>query len=93
PAYQSFQTGYYSPADLTEELTLGRGYSVYMPGNKTPDFVGILHTGDLDVVLDVTGTNTAPTTQKAGWHLLGNPYPQPIDWDLFTAPAGLDASV
>jgi Glycine rich protein len=91
--FQDFATGYYSPASLSDALTLGRGYSVLIGGNKTPDFVGILHTGDLDLPLTVTGPGSAIGTTKGGWHLLGNPYPQPIDWDLFTAPAGLDASV
>ncbi len=93
PAYAGFATGYFSPATLADGLISGRGYSVFMPGAKTPDFVGALTTGNLPVTLTVTGTNTSPNTQKAGWHLLGNRYPQPIDWDLATVPAGMSSSI
>ncbi len=93
PAYAAFNTGYFSPATLGTPLAVGRGYSVYIGGQKTPDFVGALTTGNVNVPLSVTGLNTSPNAQKAGWHLLGNPYPQPIDWDLLATPAGLNASV
>ena len=91
PAYQGFATGYFSPATLGTTLTPGRGYSVYIGGDKTPDFVGALTTGNVNVALSHTGTNSA--SNKAGWHLLGNPYPQPIDWDLLATPANVEASV
>ena len=87
----SFEAGYFSPATLATVLAPGRGYSVFVPGNRTPDFVGALTSGDLALPLGVTG-NPA-TNGKAGWHLLGNPYPQPIDWDLATLPAGLDPTI
>ncbi len=90
-AFQGFQTGYFSPATLSTTLTPGRGYSVAIGGGLTPDFVGTLTTGNVNVALSHTGTNSA--SNKAGWHLLGNCYPQPIDWDLLTTPVGLDASV
>ncbi len=91
PAYAGFTTGYFSPAALSQTLTPGRGYSTYLPGNRTPDLVGALTTGDLSMPLSVTGTVTA--NNKAGWHLLGNPYPQAIDWDLATIPTGMNAAV
>ncbi len=93
PAYAGFSTGYFSPATTGATLTSGRGWSVFMPGAKTPDFVGDLTTGNLPVTLTVTGTNSSPNQQKAGWHLLGNRYPQPIDWDLATVPAGMSGSI
>ncbi len=93
PAFAGFATGYFSPATLGTALTSGRGYSVFMPGAKTPDFVGALTTGNLPVNLSVTGTNSSPNQQKAGWHLLGNRYPQPIDWDLATVPEGMSSSI
>ncbi len=93
PAYAAFGTGYFSPATLGTAMVSGRGYSVYLPGQQTPDFVGALTTGLVAQSLTVTGLNTNPDAQKAGWHLLGNPYPQPIDWDLATVPAGMNASI
>ncbi len=91
PAYQGFGVGYFSPATLGTVLVPGRGYSVAIGGGKTPDFVGALTTGNVNVPLSVTGALTA--ANKAGWQLLGNPYAQPIDWDLLATPANLDASV
>ena len=91
PAFQSFGVGYYSPLGVDSLLRVGRGYAVAIPGGRTPDFVGALVTGNVPVTLTVTGTPTA--SNKAGWHLLSNPYAQTIDWDLLTTPAGLDASV
>ncbi len=91
PAYQDFQTGYFSPAALSAPLIPGQGYSVAIGGGRTPDFVGILNNDNLNVALNHTGTNTA--ANKAGWHLLGNPYAQPIDWDLLATPANMDAAV
>lgn len=76
PAFQGFTTGYYSPASSTAPLTPGGGHSVAIGGGQTPDFVGSLTTGNLDLALSATGTLTAGN--KAGWHLLGNAYPQPI---------------
>ncbi len=93
PAFADFLTGYFSPATLGATLAPGRGYSVFMPGAQTPDFVGALTNGDVPVNLTVTGTNSSPNQQKAGWHLLGNLYPQPIDWDLATIPSGMSGSI
>ncbi len=91
PAYQGFGVGYFSPATLGTTLTPGRGYSVSIAPDLTPDFVGALTTGPVNVALSHTGVNTA--SNKAGWHLLGNPYAQPIDWDLLATPAGVQAAV
>ncbi len=90
-AYQGFGIGYFSPATLGTTLTPGRGYSVAIGGDLLPDFVGTLTTGNVDVALTQTGPLTA--ANKNGWHLLGNCYPQPIDWDLLATPANLQASV
>jgi hypothetical protein len=37
--------------------------------------------------------NFLGAAQKSGWHLLGNPYPSPIDWNKVTVPAGMSHSV
>ena len=84
-----FTLGYYPPTELAAPLTPGRGWSVAMRGNQTPDFVGALTTGD--VLL--TGLTRTGSGAKAGWHLLGNPYPQPICWDSVAVPTGMSASI
>ncbi len=89
PGQSDFITGYFSPLNLASALTVGAGYTAYMKGGLTPDFVGPL------TQTDVTRPNLTRTgaTTKTGWHLLGNPYPSPIDWDLVTVPASLNPAV
>jgi FG-GAP-like repeat/Bacterial Ig-like domain/Secretion system C-terminal sorting domain len=94
-AVPDFALGYYSPTRLTDPLTPGRGWSVLMSGNRTPDFVGPLTTGNVSLPTLTRTGNFSGAGEKSGWHLLGNPYPQPIDWDLATAsiPAGMSTSI
>jgi trimeric autotransporter adhesin len=85
----SFGDGYFSPASLASPMVPGKGYSVAMVGTAKPDFVGTLGNGPVAVTnLTRTGSNG-----KTGWHLLGNPYPSPIDWDLVTVPAGMNPTI
>lgn len=93
-----FDRGYRSPASTGSPLTPGVGYSLYMPAStgsaSTPDFVGALNNGPIN---SEPLTNTAGTLQS-GWHLIGNPYPAPIDWDQVRAipgaiPAGMQDGV
>jgi Zn-dependent metalloprotease len=92
PTVTDFSRGYFSPAALTSPLVPGRGYSVYMKP-LTPDFVGTLGNGPVTMAgLTHTGPGNVGG-EKPGWHLLGNPYPAPIDWDLVTVPAGMDAAI
>lgn len=82
-----FDQGWVSPGALTEALTPGRGYTVNL-APQTPDFVGTLTTGNVDVTLSGASLNG-----PGGWQLLGNPYPAPINWDLLSKPTGLDNAV
>ncbi len=103
-ANQNFLVGYFSPVGsggtaLDAPLVAGRGYSVWMRP-LTPDFVGTLGNGSVTLPnLTRTGA-AADNLDKAGWHLLGNPYPSPIDWDAVTPgngpgqlPPGMSASI
>jgi hypothetical protein len=81
-----FSKGWVSPAALSAVLEPMRGYSVQMPA-QTVDFVGTLTSGAVSRVL------TRGPQADAGWHLLGNPYPAPIDWTRVAVPAGLDNAV
>lgn len=93
PTSSNFDLGYFSPAALNSALVPGRGYAVYMPGSSKPDFVGTLGNGTLTMTgLTKTG-NFMGSNQKSGWHMLGNPYPAPIDWDNVSIPAGMSSSV
>lgn len=77
--YSSFDKGWFSPTALANPLLVGRGYTVNLAGGLTPDFVGQLINGDQQMSL----TRAAGTT--AGWHLVGNPYPAPLDWSRVAA--------
>ena len=83
----AFDFGWESPAALTDVLTPGLGYSVNIPGTQTVDFVGTLNNGP------ISRANLGRGPQAdAGWQLLGNPYPAPLNWDAVTS-TGLDAAV
>jgi uncharacterized delta-60 repeat protein len=78
----SFDAGWVSPGATTDALVPGRGYTVNL-APQTVDFVGTLGNGALTMPL------TRGAADNAGWHLLGNPYPAPIDWNLLTR-SGVD---
>ena len=87
-----FDKGFVSPAALSDALVPGQGYAVNIGASQVVDFVGTLNNSDLAVNL---ARNTGPTAADAGWALLGNPYPAPLDYSL-VAPAdrtNLDAAI
>ena len=93
PASGDFLTGYYSPDALISPWPVGRGATVYAPGNITCDFSGLVPVGDVDITgLTRTGA-FGGNTEKSGWHMLGNMFPNLLDWDLVTIPAGISGSV
>lgn len=77
-----FDFGWQSPT-LADPLVAGQGYSVNL-APTTLAFTGTLRTGSQSVAL------TRGSTANAGWQLLGNPYPAPLNWDNLARPAGLD---
>ncbi|WP_165903855.1 DUF4394 domain-containing protein [Hymenobacter gummosus] len=87
PAPQDFDKGFFSPGATTDPMTVGRGYTVNIPAGLTPDFVGALGNGAITQGGLTRGTQTA-----SGWHLLGNPYPAPLNWDL-VGRSNVDAAV
>lgn len=94
PASADFGLGWFSPASLSSPLTFGRGYSVLMPANLTYDVVGQLRQTPTVTIGPLTRTgNFTGNTEKSGWHLVGNPFATPLDWDLVTIPAGLSPSI
>ncbi|QKG55827.1 VCBS repeat-containing protein [Hymenobacter sp. BRD128] len=71
----AFDRGWYSPASLSDALAVGRGYTVELGNNELVDFTGTFTTGP-----QTLGGLTRGTDADAGWHLVGNPYPAPLDW-------------
>ena len=89
-AYAPFDRGYVVPAATTTPLVVGRGYAVNIAGNQLVDFNGTLNNGTLSADVSRVAGNA-----DAGWQLLGNPYPAPLDYSL-VAPAdrtNLDAAI
>lgn len=79
-----FSNGWTSPASTAVVIDTGQGYSVWcgdtITGTEpfTIDVRGEADTGDINMpvtynFLDISGF--------AGWNLVGNPYPAPINWD------------
>jgi hypothetical protein len=88
----AFDKGWISPATAGEGLTVGRGYTVHIAPPAKVTLTGPLHNGDYALSL---GRSAGPLAAEAGWQLLGNPYPAPLDWSR-VAPAdraGLDAGI
>jgi hypothetical protein len=86
-----FDKGWTSPSALTDLLTVGKGYTVNLTANQTLAVTGPQNNGS--VTQSLSRTTTLST--DAGWQLLGNPYPSPLDYSL-VAPAdrtGLDAAM
>ena len=70
-------------------MTITQGYSFYTDINGAVTFQGVattLNTGDQSVSgLSYEGNDPMPGPLPGyydGWHLVGNPYPSAIDWDL-----------
>ncbi|RTQ52240.1 T9SS type A sorting domain-containing protein [Hymenobacter gummosus] len=84
-----FDKGWFSPGGATDGMVAGLGYTVNLAAGQTVDFVGTLGNGSL------TMSNLGRGPQaEAGWHLLGNPYPAPLDWTtLFASSSGLTNAV
>ena len=87
----AFDKGWYSPADLTDALTPGLGYTAQLTGNDVVEFTGTPGTGDYALPL---ARNAGATAADAGWNLVGNPYPAPLDFGSISAGqrSGMDAA-
>jgi hypothetical protein len=75
----NFDKGFFSPISTSAPLIPGRGYNVNISATERVDFVGTLNNGDIPLSL---ARNAAGTLNDgdAGWQLLGNPYPAPLDY-------------
>ncbi|GAB3855339.1 hypothetical protein GCM10028822_26060 [Hymenobacter terrigena] len=88
--YGAFDKGWFSPADATDVMQPTRGYTVNAPVTTAP----VAFTGTFNNAAQPSGALNRGTDADAGWQLLGNPYPAPLDWST-VAPAqrpGLDAA-
>jgi len=73
-----FGQGYQSPTAANQPVTATRGLSINEPAGNFFELTGTsLNNGFFS-----SGTLSRSTQADGGWHLLGNPYPAPIDWTL-----------
>ena len=89
-----FDKGFTAPTSLAAPLVVGHGYAVNIGAAQLINFVGQLTTGDQTLNL-ARSTSTSTNAPDAGWQLVGNPYPSPLNYNL-VAPAdraGLDAAI
>jgi len=70
----AFDQGYFVP-QASDAFGVLTGYTVNITASQTVDLMGTLNNG----VVSRTGLTRGAQLQS-GWHLLGNPYPSPIDF-------------
>lgn len=81
-ARPTFNDGFMVPG-AAEDLEPLRGYTAQTNPTTTVDISGLLQTGNVSYSLS-RGSLT-----NSGWHLLGNPYPAPMDWDIVRTTSGM----
>ncbi|MCX6309143.1 MAG: T9SS type A sorting domain-containing protein [Bacteroidia bacterium] len=65
----------------TNPLAIGKGYVAAVSADGNTTFTGTLNDGNQNITL----SSRTGTANKAGFNLIGNPYPSFLDWDLVTA--------
>ena len=87
----AFDKGWFSPIDATDAMQTTRGYSVNAPATAVP----VAFTGTFNNAAQPSGPLARGTDPDAGWQLLGNPYPSPLDWSTVAAAQrpGMDATM
>lgn len=79
-SFSDFDKGYQSPASLSDPLTVGRGYAVQMGNAEKVQFTGSLNNNTQTITNITYAAAGTPGAASAGWALIGNPYPAPLDW-------------
>lgn len=88
-------TGWTAATNITNTLTPGKGYRVFVRGSRTTGRLTGAETTQDAVVLNLVGTvnsgninmnptfTSSGTSANDGWNYMGNPYPSAIDWNQF----------
>jgi len=77
-----FDKGFFSPNALSDALEVTRGYTVNINASALVDFTGTLNNGVTP--LTASGLTRGGQTES-GYHLRGNPFPSPLDWNAMVA--------
>ncbi|QKG54984.1 T9SS type A sorting domain-containing protein [Hymenobacter sp. BRD67] len=72
----AFDKGWYSPTSLSDNLPVGAGYTVQATGGQTLSFTGAV----ASYVMPVSFNLSRGADPAAGWALVGNPFPSPLDF-------------
>ncbi|WP_201987257.1 FG-GAP-like repeat-containing protein [Hymenobacter rubidus] len=89
----AFDKGWVTPSGPTDAASPGStGFAVQVPGGQTLSFTGAVGTGPTALA---GSRNSGPTAAEAGWNLVGNPYPSPLDLSTVAASqrVNVDAAV
>ncbi|RZK44291.1 MAG: hypothetical protein EOO59_22060, partial [Hymenobacter sp.] len=79
-SFSDFDKGYQSPVSLSTALTVGRGYTAQIGNTEKVQFTGPLNNNTQTISgLTYAAAGTSGSA-SAGWALIGNPYPAPLDW-------------
>jgi hypothetical protein len=93
----AFDKGWFSPSTLGDPLNVGQGYTVNLAADQTVSFTGPQNNADSQPITLSLSRNAAGSgnTAAAGWALVGNPFPSPLDYSLVAAAdrAGLDPAI
>ena len=77
---QAFDQGWQSPLSGSAVMGTSQGYTAQVGGGQTLSFSGAQNNG----ATTVTGLTYGSAGTQTGWHLLGNPYPSPLDWSTLS---------
>ena len=82
-----FDKGWVSPGGSDELMNAGQGYTVHLAGGQTLRFRGPQNNA-ADYAHPISQTltrNTGTPDDEAGWALVGNPFPSPLDFSQVDA--------
>jgi acetyl esterase/lipase len=94
-SYTEFDKGWFVPniytpgAPPNSNFVRGRGFTVNLAAGQTLSTLGTLTGNNADYVALLA----AAATPTAGWHLLGNPFAAPLNWDNVPIPAGMSGAM
>lgn len=88
-------TGWVACTNTSDPITVGKGYRIFIRGDRNPGRLdGTISTQNA-VTLDLVGDlnindqplpvtfNSSGNIENDGWNLVANPYASPIDWNAF----------
>jgi hypothetical protein len=80
--YSPFDKGWRAATALSNPMPPGVGFSVNIPASRTVSFTGTANNNPVGSPLTLA-LSRGPQAD-AGWSLVGNPYPSPLDWSTLT---------